>query len=96
MKLNIKNLPMVTCISFIFILSNYSITFSEDNTVRAKIGIQIRSDGRYSMAKSRGRLKPGDLLRIYVHHVPQDIQSEFLDSILGAGANKSVFPGAGD
>jgi len=67
MKFNIKNLSMVTCISFIYILSSFSTAFSEDNIVRAKIGIQIRSEGRYSMAKSRDRLKPGDLLRIYVH-----------------------------
>ena len=33
---------------------------------------------------------------LYGHPVPQDIQGESLGSILGAGANKSVFPGAGD
>ncbi|MCF8061268.1 MAG: DUF4384 domain-containing protein [Deltaproteobacteria bacterium] len=35
--------------------------------VRAKIGIQIVSGDRVMRAKSRDRLKAGDLLRIYVH-----------------------------
>ena len=39
---------------------------SEDR-VRAKIGIQIVSGDRVMRAKSRDRLKAGDLLRIYVH-----------------------------
>lgn len=67
MKFNIKNLSTIICISLIYILSSYFPAFSEDNIVRAKIGIQVRSDKKYSMAKSRDRLKPGDLLRIYVH-----------------------------
>ncbi len=39
---------------------------SEDR-VRAKIGIQIVSGDRVMRAKSRDRLKAGDMLRIYVH-----------------------------
>jgi len=39
---------------------------SEDR-VRAKIGIQIVSGDQVMRAKSRDRLKAGDLLRIYVH-----------------------------
>jgi len=35
--------------------------------VRAKIGIQVVSGDRVTRAKSRDRLKAGDLLRIYVH-----------------------------
>lgn len=36
-------------------------------TVRAKIGILINSPATSRMAKSRDRLKAGDMLRIYVH-----------------------------
>ncbi|MBU1712525.1 MAG: hypothetical protein KKD47_05410 [Proteobacteria bacterium] len=38
-----------------------------ENTVRAKIGIQISSGGAVEKAKSRDTLGTGDLLRIYVH-----------------------------
>jgi len=38
-----------------------------ESPVRAKIGIQINSGGAVEKAKSRDNLKPGDLLRIYVH-----------------------------
>jgi len=40
---------------------------AEDMSVRAKIGIQILSGERVMRAKSRDRLKAGDMLRIYVH-----------------------------
>lgn len=39
---------------------------AEENAVRAKIGIQVSSSGSIDKAKSRERLRPGDLLRIYV------------------------------
>ena len=67
MKFNTKNLFILSSVCFFYILSNFSLVFSEDTLVRAKIGIQINSDDRYSMAKSKDRLKSGDLLRIYVH-----------------------------
>ena len=38
-----------------------------ENPVRARIGIQINSGGAVEKAKSRDTLKPGDLLRIYIH-----------------------------
>lgn len=40
---------------------------AQEHRVRAKIGIQIRSGDRMMRARSRDRLKAGDLLRIYVH-----------------------------
>ncbi|MDP1989424.1 MAG: hypothetical protein Q8K00_00250 [Syntrophales bacterium] len=41
--------------------------FSQENTVRAKIGILVKSGDQIIRAKSRDRLKAGDLVRIYVH-----------------------------
>jgi hypothetical protein len=37
-----------------------------ENAVRAKIGIQVSAGESIDKAKSRDRLRPGDLLRIYV------------------------------
>jgi len=60
-------------ILFIFFLSIFLITGSiysvcaEEEKVRAKIGIQIKSGDRIVRAKSNDRLKKGDLLRIYLH-----------------------------
>jgi hypothetical protein len=60
-------------VSFLFFLiifliadSNYYVRAEEDY-VRAKIGIQIKSGDNTSRAKSIDRLKKGDLIRIYVH-----------------------------
>lgn len=39
----------------------------EEKRVRAKIGIQIRSGDQDVPARARDRVKPGDLIRIYVH-----------------------------
>ncbi len=41
--------------------------FSQEKTVRAKIGILVKSGDQIMRAKSRDRLKAGDLVRIYVH-----------------------------
>ena len=46
--------------------SNYS-SKAEEERVRAKIGIQIKSGDLILRAKSIDRLKKGDLLRIYIH-----------------------------
>ncbi len=67
MKFNIINLFILTGMIFFYILSSFSLALSEDEMVRAKIGIQINSEDSYSMAKSKDKLKSGDLLRIYVH-----------------------------
>ncbi|MBN1101970.1 MAG: hypothetical protein JXL84_01005, partial [Deltaproteobacteria bacterium] len=40
---------------------------SQERRVRAKVGILIKSGDQTMRAKSRGRLKAGDMLRIYVH-----------------------------
>ena len=40
---------------------------SQERTVRAKIGILVKSGDQILKAKSRDRLKAGDLVRIYVH-----------------------------
>jgi hypothetical protein len=39
----------------------------QERTVRAKVGIQIKSGDQSVRAKCRDRLKAGDMLRIYVH-----------------------------
>lgn len=40
---------------------------SQEKTVRAKIGILVKSGDQILRAKSKDRLKAGDLVRIYVH-----------------------------
>jgi hypothetical protein len=40
---------------------------AQDERIRAKIGISVKSGDRVMRAKSQDRLKEGDLLRIYVH-----------------------------
>jgi len=66
MRFSLKILLVLSlCISLIAI-SNYSAK-AEEEIVRAKIGIQIKSGDRILRAKSIDRLKKGDLLRIYVH-----------------------------
>lgn len=67
MKLNTKNLFILTCMGLFYVVSGFSSAFPEDSIVRAKIGIQIKSKDKNSMAKSRDRLKSGDLLRIYIY-----------------------------
>ena len=54
-------------ICFLMLLICSNTAFCDDIGIRAKIGIQISSSGKNKLAKSRDRLKPGDLLRIYVH-----------------------------
>ncbi len=52
----------------LFVLSiGANTAFCDDQNIRAKIGVQISSSGKSKLAKSRDRLKSGDLLRIYVH-----------------------------
>ncbi len=41
--------------------------FSQESTVRAKVGILVKSGDQIIRAKSKDRLKAGDLVRIYVH-----------------------------
>lgn len=40
---------------------------AQEKTVRAKIGILVKSGNQILKAKSKDRVKAGDLLRIYVH-----------------------------
>ncbi len=67
MKSSIKNIFIITCISILWSFSGQSSAISSDEMIRAKIGIRINSDSKNAMAKSRDRLKPGDLFRIYVN-----------------------------
>jgi len=50
----------------IFTLIGFTPGFCDDTMVRAKIGIQIGSDEKLLFAKSRDRLRSGDMLRIFV------------------------------
>lgn len=57
---------------FLFVVSGFWIFMgsaapAEENSIRARIGIQVTSDGSIEKAKSRDRLRPGDLLRVYVY-----------------------------
>lgn len=51
---------------FLIFISNYPLK-AEEERVRAKIGIQLKSGDHIVRAKSIDRMKKGDLLRIYVH-----------------------------
>jgi len=57
----------VLCIGAILLAGSVLPGLSEERKVRAKIGILIKSNDQTMRAKSRDRLKAGDLLRIYVH-----------------------------
>ena len=57
---------------FIFIVifllpGSFNIAVCQEDMIRAKIGIQISSGSQIKMAKSRDRIKSGDLIRIFVH-----------------------------
>lgn len=41
--------------------------FTQERTIRAKVGILVKSGDQMARAKSKDRLKSGDLVRIYVH-----------------------------
>ena len=65
-------LIVILCISFFIDFFVFTTTLgaeaeAETDFVRAKIGIQIKSNNKIIMAKSNARLKTGDLFRIYVH-----------------------------
>ncbi|MBW1707286.1 MAG: hypothetical protein JRJ86_19355 [Deltaproteobacteria bacterium] len=59
-----------------FVLAIITPANAREKRVRAKIGIQIRSGDLVMRAKSRDTLKPGDLLRIYVH--PEETSNVYL------------------
>ncbi len=46
---------------------NSHTALSQENMIRAKIGIQVNSNNAVKMARAKDRLKTGDMLRIYVH-----------------------------
>ena len=59
---------LITVSALIFILTIFlGDARSEEDRIRAKIGIQIKSGDRMMRAKSRDRLIKDDMLRIYVH-----------------------------
>ncbi|MFC1534141.1 hypothetical protein ACFL7M_12325 [Thermodesulfobacteriota bacterium] len=66
MRFRLKILFAFSLGLFLITISNYS-TKAEEEKVRAKIGIQIKSGDRILRAKSIDRLKRGDFLRIYVN-----------------------------
>jgi len=66
MRFNLKILFMLSLSVSLITVSIYSVDAQEEK-VRAKIGIQIRSGDQIVGAKSQDRLKAGDLIRIYVH-----------------------------
>lgn len=60
-------LPLVL-LALTFSLSSWTpVSADSEDIVRAKIGIQVVSGDRVDRAKSRDRIKTGDMLRIYVH-----------------------------
>lgn len=66
MRLSFKALFVIFLSVFLIIGSIY-LAGAQEEKVRAKIGIQIKSGDRIMRAKSQDRLKARDLLRIYVH-----------------------------
>jgi len=66
MKIWIKSF-FIVCINFIIICTIVQTVFSNQETHRAKLGIQISSQNNQSMAKSRDEVRSGDLFRIFVY-----------------------------
>ncbi len=66
MRISLKIL-FVLSLSFFLITGGIYNVDAQEEKVRAKIGIQIRSGDHIVRAKSQDRLKAGDLIRIYVH-----------------------------
>lgn len=52
-------------LSLLIILSTTSVT-AQSNSLRAKIGIQMRSSSKVERAKTRDRVRVGDKLRLYI------------------------------
>ena len=57
----------VMCVSATLLTAGALPALSQEKMVRAKIGILVKSGDQVMRAKSRDRLKAGDLVRIYVH-----------------------------
>ena len=66
MRFNLK-IPFILFLSISLLTINIYPVDAQEEKIRAKIGIQIKSGDRIMRAKSQDRLKAGDLLRIYVH-----------------------------
>jgi len=66
MRFKLKILFMLS-LSVFLITGGIYIVDAQEEKVRAKISIQIRSGDHIVRAKSQDRLKAGDLIRIYVH-----------------------------
>ena len=66
MRFNLKILFLLSLSVFLIIVSIYPGDAQEEK-VRAKIGIQIKSGDHIMRAKSQDKLTAGDLIRIYVH-----------------------------
>ena len=57
---------LVAGLAFAFLAGQGPGALGQDNLVRAKVGIQVKSDRRISRAKAKETIKAGDMLRIYV------------------------------
>lgn len=57
----------VLLLLFIFFTPGLSSAGDDAGLVRAKIGILVSSGAKHRMAKSRDRIRAGEMLRIYVH-----------------------------
>jgi hypothetical protein len=66
MRLSIRILSVVF-MGVALIMTGVVPGFSQESIVRAKVGILVKSGDQIIRAKSRDRLKAGDLVRIYVH-----------------------------
>jgi hypothetical protein len=58
---------MLLCISLAFSASVAVPAFGEENVIRAKLGVSIKSGDQQLRAKAKDRLKAGDLLRLYIY-----------------------------
>lgn len=66
MKKN-RKLFLTAGIILFFFTTGVPFALGQENRVRAKVGIQIKSGEKISRAKSNDRVTAGDLLRIYIH-----------------------------
>ena len=66
MKIN-RRIFLSLCIIVTFLMATGTPAIAQEDFVRAKIGVLIKSGNKAIRSKSKGKLKAGDLLRVYVH-----------------------------
>ena len=64
---NNRRILFSLCIMVAFLMVSGISAIAQEDFVRAKIGVLIKSEDKAIRSKSKGKLKAGDLVRVYVH-----------------------------